>query len=392
MRKICVGLAISLAALVLGFAPVAYGAEFLVPDQEANGNVTVSSSETHRNLYVAGSNTTVNAATSGDLYAAGGTVVISGDVEQDLTTAGGNVVVNSQVGGDARVAGGSVNLNGPIAGDLLVAGGTVVLGEKATIGGDLIVCGGSVTVNGAVTGSVRAMGGDILINSAVAGPITVRADKSLVFGAHSVASNSVTYHGPKPAVIQDGAQVSQVNYSVWQGNRKGGARHAVGRLFTAVFLFKLIAYIIAGLLLLRFLKRPAYAVVNHAYSMPWSNLGIGFLSLIVLPILALILALTFVGFYVALVLGLFFVLTLAVSAIIGAMFAGALVIKWLVKKPNLVLDWQAVLIGCVLLSIVGFIPVVGWLVCAGIILMTFGASMRLAWQWLGRQRSMPVTE
>ncbi len=392
MRKLYWGLGLTITALALSVAPLAHGAEFIAPDREANGNVTVGTGDTHRNLYIGGGNTTINGVTTGDLFAGGGTVVINGDVEQDLTAGGGNVVINSKIGGDARVGAGSVNINGPIGGDLLVAGGTVVLGENASIAGDLIVCGGAVTVNGAVAGSVKANGGNILLNSAITGPVMVRATKGLVFGSHAVVNSAINYYGPKEAVVNDGAVVSTVNYQQWQGGRNKGARHVVASLFTAVFLFKLIAYIVAGLLLLRFLKRPAYAVVNNVYKSPWANLGIGFLSAIVFPILAIILVITLVGFYVGAVLGLFFALTMILSALIAAIFTGALIVKWLTKKPNLVLDWQAVLIGCVALAVIGFIPVIGWLVCAAIILMALGASMRLAWQWLGRQSGLPTAE
>src|SRR3989344_3003471 len=117
--------------------PVAYAAEFMAAGKD--GNISIGSSETHRNLYIAGGNVSVNSPISGDLFAAGGGVNITGNVEQDLFAAGGNINVAGNVGGDARVAGGSIVLNNPVGGDLLVAGGNVSLSERAIIGGDLVV-------------------------------------------------------------------------------------------------------------------------------------------------------------------------------------------------------------------------------------------------------------
>lgn len=101
----------NLGFLVLagGFAvslPV-LAAEVAWPSQ-GSPNVVVGSQESHRNLYTAGANVTVNGDVTGDLTAAGGMVSITGTVQQEVLLAGGTLDVSGQVGGNARLAGGNI--------------------------------------------------------------------------------------------------------------------------------------------------------------------------------------------------------------------------------------------------------------------------------------------
>src|SRR3989338_2799268 len=101
--------------LVFGFVLVivfafgtnsAVAAEFRAPNRQSGGNLTLSTTETYRNLYTVGGTVIVNSTVQGDIYVAGGTVSIDGVVEQDVTVAGGTVSVNNKVGGDVRAVGG----------------------------------------------------------------------------------------------------------------------------------------------------------------------------------------------------------------------------------------------------------------------------------------------
>ncbi len=375
MKKLYAAVGLAVLVSVLAFAPmVSRAAEFLAPGEQDNGNLTLPSSQTHRNLYVAGGNVTIDSVTTGDLYAAGGTVIVSGNIEQDANLGGGTVILNGNTGGDVRVFGGNITINRPVGGDVLVFGGTVTLGEQASIAGDLIVCGGSANVNGPVSGSVWASAGSVTLNSAITGPVKVKSGKQLVFGPNARVAGTVNYTGPSEALVQDGAQVSSIDFHMTE---KRGTGHKFTGLFTLAFLLKMLAWIAAGLVLLQIFKRPARAVTESLRQSPWLNLGIGVLGAVVVPVLALILALVILGYYLAFLLFIAYIFFLGVSCITAAVFTGALIVKWLTKKPDLALDWQAVVIGVVLFGIVALVPVIGWIIVTLLSLMAFGAYVRL---------------
>ena len=92
MKKILAGS----AAIVLGLGmfSAVFAADF-IPVSHDEQNVTVSSTETHKNPYVAGANVTVDSNTVGDLAVAGGMIVLNGPIEQDVLAAGGTIISNA---------------------------------------------------------------------------------------------------------------------------------------------------------------------------------------------------------------------------------------------------------------------------------------------------------
>lgn len=355
--------------------PSAMAAEFIVADEDS-GNVTLSQGDTHHNAYVAGGSVFVNSAVTGDLYAAGGTITVENSIEQDAVIVGGTVILNGPVGGDVRLAGGTVTLNGSIAGDVILAGGTVHITEKGIIGGDLIMGGGQLIIDGAVAGRTLINGDAVVINSKMTGPLRVTATESLVFGPKADIAQKVNYKGVKEATLSEGAKVSDIEFTSIKGHSNKAAA-VLAAIFTVGFVVKLLAAIIAGLLLMRLFPRAVRASVGKISNNPWSNLGVGLLALIVGPVAAIFLLLTFVGLYVAVLIFLGWLLVLVLASIASSIFVGSWIVQKLTKKTEAVYDWQALVIGVVALAIIKFIPIIGWLFVFVVLLTAFGAMLRL---------------
>ena len=352
---------------VLFVAQPVLAAEFIMPGKTGS---TVVSDEGHHNVYTAGGAVTVTSNVTGDLVAAGGNVLVQGDVEEDLMAGGGTVIVNGKVGGDIRIGGGSVTITAAVGGDVLAGGGTITLANSAQVSGDLVLGGGAVLVDAPIAGDVRIGGGSVNINSRIGGDVIIEADQELVFGSKSVITGKIKYRGVKEAVIEEGAQISEIEFSKLA--RKGGAKGAVGGIAGAVVWT--IGMIIAGLLLLKFFRRRVRTVVDRAFDRPWLNLGIGFLFAVALPVAGVILLITIVGVYAALILFAWLGLIYLVVSVIAAMFLGATILRWLKKSEGL--RWTTLVLGAVLLMILKFIPFVGWLACLVIWLIAFGATLR----------------
>lgn len=374
-------------SIVLGLALAAFAAtpvlaaEVLYPGKDS-GNIVIGQGQAHRNLYVVGGNVTAHGETKGDLFAAGGSVTVTGRVEEDLVVAGGNLSISAPVGGDARIAGGNITITGPIAGDLLIGGGTVTITSVEGIGGDLFIGGGSVVVNAPVKGNVRIGGGEVLVNAPVGGSIEVNAER-LTFGSEARATGTVNYHGVNAAVVEEGAVVGTINFEE-RVTPRGAARF--GALVTIGFLVQLLAWIVAAGVLYLFAGRALSTTIRTAAATPLKSLGIGLIGAIVWPISIVLLFVTVIGYYLALLLLAFFVLTSLVTAIVGAVMAGSVAVRWISRSPETRVTWLSTVLGVIAISLVCFVPIVGWIIAALVFLIAFGTLLRLGYDLARRER------
>ncbi len=376
MKKISIFMAV--CSLFVGLTATTYAAEFIAPSDDDNSKVKTSSTEVHRNLYTAGGSVTISGETKGDLYAAGGTLTIEGPVEQDVVVAGGTVNILGNVGGDVRVFAGTVIISGTVGGDLLGFGGTITTSEKSTIAGDVVVGSGDITIDGPVGGMLMASGGTVTINNKVAGTVKIQCSEQLTFGSKAEVAGAITYYGKKEAIVKDGAKVSSIDYKPYKDGRKdGAARKGMAGLIGFGFAIKLLAWIISGMLLIGLFKTKTQSVVDLINKEPGKNLGIGFLVLIVGPIGGLLVLITLVGYYVALLSFLAYLLFFGLSALLASIFIGAWLVKVLTKRPSLSADWQAVLVGVAIMAILALIPVFGWLIVAVLSIIALGALVRV---------------
>jgi hypothetical protein len=367
MKKIKV---LSTVFALLAIAATASAAEFIAPSKDSSDkNVSTLQNETHKNLYTAGAAVTINGKTLGDLFAAGGMVTINGDVQQDLNVAGGNLNINSNVGSSAHIAGGNISINSPVASDLFVAGGNITISQKATVGGDLIGAGGNLSIDSNVNGNAKLGGGYITINGTINGNLDVVASQGLTFGRTSKVSGTITYRGPKKAVVDEGAKVGTINFIQIHPRSPG---HFLLGFFLLTTLIKILALLVLALVLAWLLPNKTKAVVKYAMTSPWIDLGIGALILIVSPILGVILMITIVGFYIGIAVFLIYLLLLILTSALMFFYIGNLIWSWYDKnaQPHM---WRNLLIGFVACIILSFIPFIGWLAILIVWLITLGA-------------------
>lgn len=355
------------------FIPGALAADLVGPESKQDQNVVISSAETHKNLYTAGGNVTVNGDVLGDLTVAGGMVTVEGVVEKDLFVAGGNLFINGKVGETARVAGGNINITAPIGGDLLIGGGNITISEKSSIDGDLLIGGGNVNINAPVKGSVKIGGGNVYINSKIDGDVKIKISKDLVFGPKADIQGKVSYEAPRLAVFKDGSKVPNAEFTKWQ---KPSYKGRIAGIITAALLIKLLAWVLMGLVLVKFRKQSIQNMFISIVEKPWESLGIGLLALIVVPILSVLLLITAVGYYIAVSLLALYVFLLLMACILSALFLGFIILKYLNKPAESLVNWQSVLIGVVALLLIKIIPFLGWIIAFVLFLLVFGSIIK----------------
>jgi hypothetical protein len=376
MKKL-LSVAAALAIFALIGVQMASAAEFLAPAKVDRGTISIGATETHKNLYVAGAQVSIDGKTLGDLYAAGGNVDVNNDVEKDLAVAGGNVTIDGKVGNNLRAAGGTIKLNAPVGGDVLIAGGNIIISDKSSIGGDLVVSGGTVTVDAAVAGSVRVSAGNVVINSKVAKGVMIGEagkNQGITFGSAADISGALVIYGPQRDIAKkDGAKVPAAEF---RAGRMDNSRGAAIRLLLGAMVVKLLAMILALLLVLKLMPLRAQASIEAVFARPWSSLGLGFVALILIPIVAILTFVVVVGYYIGLILLALYVLALFAAGLVAALFLGAWIIRALTKRP-LAADWQAAVLGSVALILIGWVPFIGWAVDLIVFLMAFGTVLRM---------------
>lgn len=356
---------------------VAQAADFVVPKD--NGNVTVSADEKHDDLYVLGGNVLVNSGSTGDLVVAGGNVTIEGNVVGDVLIAGGTVYINGAIEGDVRGVGGSVTINNKVGGDVVMAGGTIVINERAEIGGDVMLAGGEISLLGRMMGSKLQVHGErVTINNVVTGNAQIKVTDKLFLGSKTVLGNTAIYKSYQEAQVENGAQLGGLQFEKFTGHGQDGKDRAgfVAGVLTLGFVLKLLASIVTALVLQKLFRRISHNLVQHLAGNFWMDLLIGLVAVIVTPIIAVLLMLSVVGFYLALILLAVWVLFLLVSCLLGTVFIGAWLVKKLGKKSELIIDWQAIVIGVVVVGIVSLIPIVGMLLVVVLMLAAMGALVR----------------
>lgn len=146
-------------------------------DAKTGDTITIGKDEViNDDLYIAGSEITIDGTIKGDLIAAGSLITINGTVEGDVIAAAAEIVINGTVGDDLRMAGAALTVgeNAKIGDDVVGAGASLESKAGSTIGGDLVMADGQNLLRGAVSGNAKLatsalelygpIGGDLLID------------------------------------------------------------------------------------------------------------------------------------------------------------------------------------------------------------------------------------
>jgi cytoskeletal protein CcmA (bactofilin family) len=316
----------------------------------------------------------------GDAIAAGGEVVVEAAVRGDALLAGGEVELAGTVDEDVYAAGGDVELSGHVLGSARLAGGDVEIERDAIIDGAVSVAGGDVMIDGRLGQYLQSAAGSTQINGEIQGDVEV-AGGELIIGRGAVINGSVTFRGPKPPEVEDGATV------------RGGVQHIKERqhtglkAFAGVFaLLWLAGWLLVGWLVLVLWPGFARAVVETARTRAAASFVIGLALLVGVPALLVALAISLIGLPLALLLLCVYLLLLP----LGYLAAAAAIGDWLlprIRRGAAITTWHRVLmlLGVLLaLFVVTRVPYLGGLVCFVVLLAGMGSLVLAA---VGRHRA-----
>lgn len=356
-----------LFGLLIMMPTMVFAAEFR-SSKEANATVVIGKNEVLKNLYVAGNTVNVDGEVKSDLVAAGGTVDVNNNIEDDLLAAGGTLNIRGDIGKNARIAGGSIYVSGKIGQDLIIGGNSINLDKNSEIDGDLISAGSVVSINGNVKGKVYASGEKISINGQIDGDIVIKNVSDLTIGDSAKINGKLSYSSPNEANISSGASiVGGVDYK-----KISTGEHVWEAMRATEILYGILMSFIALLVLVLMFPKPAKSVVESAFKNYWAKIGWGLFILLVVPIISIFLMITIIGIKLAVIVCLTYGLLLLISTLLFPLIAGSYIIKLFKKDKDLRVDWLSALVGVVSLTLIGFIPIIGWITVAFLFLLSLG--------------------
>lgn len=372
-------------ALTFSFtAGNAQAADFRIANKN-NSNINVEQSEIIKNLYTAGNVVSIDANVQKGLHAAGNIVTINGNVGGSVYSGAGTLMINGDVGGSVHGGGSSVIINSKITDDLFVGGGNVVVSKSASIGGDMFIGGGTVDIQGPVFGNAYIGGGVININSEIRGNVKITSADKIRLGSNAKIVGNLEYNSKNQIEIAEGAVVLGET-TILAKKGVGDAKPDKGTIFAIIFgiislavLIKIGGLIAVGLVLVYLFRNLTGKVVKESLDSFWKSLGIGFLSLIVIPIVTIILLITLVGIWLGIIVGVLYVLSILLAVSFASITFGNWVMRVIKKNKDYPINWKVVVLGVIVLGIVGLIPVVGKLAFFIFMLISLGSIYRLTY-------------
>lgn len=370
----------AVASVVLLATLVLVPATSFAAELRGGNQVTVGSSEVIANdLYVASDSITSGGTIQGDLSAAGGNILVTGPVSQSVTAAGGTITILGTVGNAIRAMGGNITIGSTVHSDVVAAGGQIqIMGGQ--VGRDVVAAAGTLRIDSPVMGNVRFAGGELYINAPISGNVEADAQK-VTLGSAAVISGDFTYKAAQSVVMATGAQVKgTVNYTPRvAAPAKGVTKEGLLAFFTLMVLVKFLMLLVGALALGLIFRRYSTELVNGAFAEPLAELGRGLVTFIVLPVASVILLITVVGVPFGIIGLIGFAGALIMSALIAPILLGSLLYRWKVKGDAYEVSGKTIVLGVVVSFILGFIPLVGWVVRFGFLLLVLGMAVKMKW-------------
>lgn len=335
-----------------------------------------------------------------DLYLAGGTVDFQGRAERDVSIATGQATIAGTIGGSLNLASGRAEITGPISGSVRILSGTVTL--SGNIGGDVVMFGGQLTVtSGArINGNILMAGGQLDMRGRVAGDIegsvgsstiggTVEGSVDLSTGNLDITNTAritgaVTVTGKQDANVASGAQVTggvtHNTVNPW-GSTESPIQAISGGLLRTLWML-----VTGGLVVLAAPRLAQWLGRNGQRVIP--ALPLGLLAAIVLPIIAVVLMATVVGFPAGMIVLSLFGIALYITQAVAGLAIGRFILpsSWNDGSRGFLL--LAMTLGVLIVALFRFLPV-PWVwaaVSTVVTLWGLGAIVMLVPQ-LGRRSS-----
>lgn len=313
---------------------------------------TASNKVIDQSLYAAGKTLTIESTINGDLFCAGQTVLISGEINGDVICAAQNITISGRVNGDIRIASQTFTLSSTVTGNASIAGETFIQNSTSVIEGDLSIGGSDVTLNGKIGRDVALGSNLVTVNGSIGRNIIGEVENLKLLPGSSVAGKIDYKSRNEISQDKDAKVLGEVSRST-PDKKEGPSLFGISVWF---MLFIFFGSLLIALALILIAPRFFNSVSERALPKPWKALLAGIVLSILAPVVLGVLLISYIGIPLAIVLGVAWLL----ATFLSTFFTAYLIGRWILQishKPILIM-----LPGSAVLSIVIFVPIIGFIV------------------------------
>ncbi|NDL67453.1 polymer-forming cytoskeletal protein [Anaerotalea alkaliphila] len=324
--------------------------------------------------FFAGTSVRVEGDVEGTTFASGQDVVVNGNINGDLFVAGQTVTINGKVEGNIYCAGQNLSLGMQNTGDVFAAGQEIRIGQGAVVGRDLFAAGYRIVQNGVVGRDFNSGASVVGIGGSVGRDANL--DASVIeIGDGAMLEGDLSYRSEREAEIAPGSRISGEQDWTYVDRTPEKRAGSTMNMLRGKLVSRLLG--IASALLLWFVIRlwkPEFwnRTAELVQGQPLKTLGIGAIALVMTPILVILVMVTVIGIPLGVLLGIAYGVSLYLSKIVAAVFIGS----WLAKR----FGWTEihkgvwlVLLGLVVVTALGMVPIVRVLVWLLVVFAGLGA-------------------
>ena len=314
------------------------------------------------NLYLVGTRVALDSVVEGDVNASGGSVRIDADVANDVGALGGFVSIGGRVGDDVRVGGGRVDVDALIGGDLVAGAYRVAVRPEAAVAGNALITGTEVSLAGRVAGDVTLNADSARIGGDIGGDLEVDAEELAILSGARVAGDLI-YRGAEASIAPDAVIGGEIVRHL-RDSRAFEDSSVVTLISESIGVGWLIGLVVAGALLLLAFPESLAGATRNIQEAAWRSFSYGLLILLAAPVVILLCVVVVIGIPLAFVLGAAYAASLFVAYLTAAFWIGDHGLRLVGRVDPRHRGWRIVsLVGAlVALSVLGWIPLVGWLV------------------------------
>lgn len=318
--------------------------------------------------FIAGNNINVSGVINGDLFIAAKNVTINGTVNGSIMTASQDALIDGDIKNNIYSASQSVTIKSQTKGAAFLAGNKITIEDKAKIEKDLFVGASQIFQAGEVSGNFLASSENTSISGVIGKNARIKT-KDLYLEDAEIRGN-LKYESEDKAIISNDSKVAgKTDWNKVDPKPKAS-------VFSLAVLMSIVIKIINALILwfvIKLLRPNLWSSLAQSIKLnPLKSVGFGALGLIVTPTAIFFLILAVVMYPLAFLLTALYAIAIYLSRVIVSVFIG----EWLQNKFAWTYRHKGVwttLLGLVIISTLGIIPILGMIVNTLVIITGLGS-------------------
>jgi len=334
---------------------------------------------------------TVALETGEDVFLGDDTVDYSKDVEGDLVAAGGTVTVRGEIKGDMVLTGGIINVENTVGGNLVVAGGTININGEVM--GKVVAFGGMININADVHEDIYAFGGAVNLNGEFGDDVRVGAGTLTLTGtiADELKANVTEFDKDTDATIGGEESVTIVEGKKADVTIDTESLRDMFKSFTIMALLQKVistlGWIVVAILVIKLCPTQTKNMMQKLEKGDnwFIGFGVGLVTFIVTPIIAIILAISMIGLPL---------IAIGIPALTLAMLISMLLMKTWVGYRILVIFGNknptynaSAATGVISIMLLSLVPVLGSLLRMILVTSAFGIYAQTMWNKYSERKS-----